>query len=281
MGVDRHRHRRIDSHSGIRVRRRRVEARVRRDSDQSAWFRLSVSLDHVGPLAQNVSDAWADLRRARRTPAPPDACTGPLDAAARSASSAAISWRSSTTTCAHGSTRRLAVCETPERRSSTSNSGALPDISDDVHQRRAARSCGLSRGRSAKRCPRSSRESVGAGWRWARRSRATTTSQAQAIAHCCATAVDDALSKCDALVLPTLPIPPQKIGATTAIVGCREEPLRPLTLRLTQLFNLTGHRRFRCRAGDTQTGCRAGFNRRTAPAHTESCCRSRSAAKRS
>ena len=35
------------------------EAGVRRNSDTSAWCRLSVSLDHVGPLAQSVGDAWA------------------------------------------------------------------------------------------------------------------------------------------------------------------------------------------------------------------------------
>ena len=33
-------------------------------------------------------------------------------------------------------------------------------------------------------------------------------------------AVDTALAHCDVLVLPTLPIPPQKIGAATVIVGC-------------------------------------------------------------
>lgn len=54
-------------------------------------------------------------------------------------------------------------------------------------------------------------------------------------------AVDKALSNCDALVLPTLPIPPQQIGATTVRIDSVEEQLRPLTLRLTQLFNLTGH----------------------------------------
>ena len=72
-------------------------------------------------------------------------------------------------------------------------------------------------------------------------------------------AVDAALSYCDALVLPTLPVPPQKIGAATVIVGGHEEPLRPMTLRLTQLFNLTGHPAMSMPCGDTREGLPCGF----------------------
>ena len=72
-------------------------------------------------------------------------------------------------------------------------------------------------------------------------------------------AVDTALSHCDVLVLPTLPIPPQKIGATTVIVGSHEEPLRPMTLRLTQLFNLTGHPAISLPCGDTREGLPCGL----------------------
>jgi aspartyl-tRNA(Asn)/glutamyl-tRNA(Gln) amidotransferase subunit A len=72
-------------------------------------------------------------------------------------------------------------------------------------------------------------------------------------------AVDRALSLCDALVLPTLPIPPQRIGSTTALVGTVEEPLRPLTLRLTQLFNLTGHPAISLPCGETRTGLPCGL----------------------
>jgi aspartyl-tRNA(Asn)/glutamyl-tRNA(Gln) amidotransferase subunit A len=53
--------------------------------------------------------------------------------------------------------------------------------------------------------------------------------------------VDGALENCDALVLPTLPIPPPPIAAETMTIGGREEPVRALMLRLTQLFNVTGH----------------------------------------
>jgi aspartyl-tRNA(Asn)/glutamyl-tRNA(Gln) amidotransferase subunit A len=72
-------------------------------------------------------------------------------------------------------------------------------------------------------------------------------------------AVDKALSYCDVIVLPTLPIPPQKIGAGTVVVSSHEEPLRPMTLRLTQLFNLTGHPAISLPCGDTRGGLPCGL----------------------
>jgi aspartyl-tRNA(Asn)/glutamyl-tRNA(Gln) amidotransferase subunit A len=53
--------------------------------------------------------------------------------------------------------------------------------------------------------------------------------------------VDAALAQHDALVLPTLAILPPLIGATTVRIGDRTEPVRNIMLRLTQLFNITGH----------------------------------------
>lgn len=53
--------------------------------------------------------------------------------------------------------------------------------------------------------------------------------------------VDQALDGCDALLLPTLPIAAPPLGADAVDVGGRTEPVRAAMLRLTQLFNLTGH----------------------------------------
>jgi aspartyl-tRNA(Asn)/glutamyl-tRNA(Gln) amidotransferase subunit A len=72
-------------------------------------------------------------------------------------------------------------------------------------------------------------------------------------------AVDRALAGCDALVLPTLPIPAPKIGATTVPIGGDQEPLRPLMLRLTQLFNLTGHPAISLPCGSTSEGLPVGL----------------------
>jgi aspartyl-tRNA(Asn)/glutamyl-tRNA(Gln) amidotransferase subunit A len=54
-------------------------------------------------------------------------------------------------------------------------------------------------------------------------------------------AVDRALDACDALLLPTLPIAAPPLGATTADINGAKEPIRAAMLRLTQLFNITGH----------------------------------------
>jgi aspartyl-tRNA(Asn)/glutamyl-tRNA(Gln) amidotransferase subunit A len=83
--------------------------------------------------------------------------------------------------------------------------------------------------------------------------------QAQADRATMRVTVDKALATLDALVLPTLPVPPQKIGAETVLVGSQEEPLRPMTLRLTQLFNLTGHPAISLPCGDTREGLPCGL----------------------
>jgi aspartyl-tRNA(Asn)/glutamyl-tRNA(Gln) amidotransferase subunit A len=58
-------------------------------------------------------------------------------------------------------------------------------------------------------------------------------------------AVDAALDKCDALLLPTLPIVAPPLGSTEAVFdgpnGGERLPVRAALLRLTQLFNVTGH----------------------------------------
>ena len=65
--------------------------------------------------------------------------------------------------------------------------------------------------------------------------------RAQARRPVLAAAVDAALEGRDALLLPTLPIIPPRLGEETVNLDGRDVPLRPLTLRLTQLFNVTGH----------------------------------------
>ncbi len=55
-------------------------------------------------------------------------------------------------------------------------------------------------------------------------------------------AVDAAIEGCDALVLPTLPIVAPLLGATDVTMDNGERlPVRAAMLRLTQLFNITGH----------------------------------------
>ena len=66
--------------------------------------------------------------------------------------------------------------------------------------------------------------------------------------------VDAALLDRDALLLPTMPIPAPLLGAASVRVGLVQEPVRNLMLRNTQLFNLTGHPAISVPAGRTATG---------------------------
>jgi aspartyl-tRNA(Asn)/glutamyl-tRNA(Gln) amidotransferase subunit A len=54
-------------------------------------------------------------------------------------------------------------------------------------------------------------------------------------------AVDRALEGLDALLLPALPIGAPPLGAASVDVNGAQEPVRAIMLRLTQLFNITGH----------------------------------------
>jgi aspartyl-tRNA(Asn)/glutamyl-tRNA(Gln) amidotransferase subunit A len=66
--------------------------------------------------------------------------------------------------------------------------------------------------------------------------------------------VDSALAGHSAVALPTLPIPAPPIGAASIQVGSATEPVRNLMLRLTQLFNVTGHPAIALPAGHTSAG---------------------------
>jgi aspartyl-tRNA(Asn)/glutamyl-tRNA(Gln) amidotransferase subunit A len=70
--------------------------------------------------------------------------------------------------------------------------------------------------------------------------------------------VDAALAQHDALVLPTLPIPAPPLGANSMQVGSTIEPVRNLMLRLTQLFNVTGHPAISIPSGHTSAGLPCG-----------------------
>jgi aspartyl-tRNA(Asn)/glutamyl-tRNA(Gln) amidotransferase subunit A len=70
--------------------------------------------------------------------------------------------------------------------------------------------------------------------------------------------VDAALAQHDGLVLPTLPIPAPPIGAETIEVESRSEPVRNVMLRLTQLFDITGHPAISLPCGSTSAGLPCG-----------------------
>jgi len=71
-------------------------------------------------------------------------------------------------------------------------------------------------------------------------------------------AVNRALDGCDALLLPTLAIAAPRLGDAMVDVDGRQEPVRAVMLRLTQLFNITGHPAIALPAGTTRDGWPVG-----------------------
>jgi aspartyl-tRNA(Asn)/glutamyl-tRNA(Gln) amidotransferase subunit A len=71
--------------------------------------------------------------------------------------------------------------------------------------------------------------------------------------------VDAALARADVLALPTLPIPAPRIGETAVPIAGQPWPVRGLMLRLTQLFNVTGHPAISLPCGVTRAGLPCGF----------------------
>lgn len=71
--------------------------------------------------------------------------------------------------------------------------------------------------------------------------------------------VDTALGSHDILLLPALAVPATRLGAATVKIGSAEEPVRNITLRLTQLFNITRHPAITLPCGATVEGLPIGL----------------------
>ncbi len=71
--------------------------------------------------------------------------------------------------------------------------------------------------------------------------------------------VEHALSNCDALVLPSMAIPAPALGAATVEIGGTVQQTRAMMLRMTQLFNLTGHPAISIPCGRTRDGLPVGL----------------------
>lgn len=72
-------------------------------------------------------------------------------------------------------------------------------------------------------------------------------------------AVSATLVHQDALILPTLPIVAPVLGASTVELGGSPQPVRNMMLRLTQLFNITGHPAITLPCGVAASGLPCGL----------------------
>jgi aspartyl-tRNA(Asn)/glutamyl-tRNA(Gln) amidotransferase subunit A len=70
--------------------------------------------------------------------------------------------------------------------------------------------------------------------------------------------VDAVLAGRVALLLPTVPVPATRLGAATVKIGGNDEPVRNITLRNTQLFNVSGHPAITVPCGKTVEGLPIG-----------------------
>ncbi|MBW8868464.1 MAG: amidase [Acidobacteria bacterium] len=216
---------------------------------------LSVSLDHVGPLARTVSDAWAiyDALCGRQADSPraaalPEVRLGKLggyfldrlDDEVRTRFEQAIDRLK-----AAGATVRDVKIDHTGDIAKTYASIALPEAYA-YHAKMLESSAAYSPG---------VRERLEMG----RDLSADVYVAAQRTRAKLREAVDAALDGCDALILPSLPMPAPLIGASTVRLGRHEEQLRPMMLRLTQLFNLSGHPAISLPCGTTASGLPCGF----------------------
>jgi aspartyl-tRNA(Asn)/glutamyl-tRNA(Gln) amidotransferase subunit A len=71
-------------------------------------------------------------------------------------------------------------------------------------------------------------------------------------------AVDAAMAEADALLLPALAIPAPPLGAASVEIDGSKEPVRGITLKLTQTFNITGHPAISIPMGVTRDGLPCG-----------------------
>ncbi|MET0215330.1 MAG: amidase [Vicinamibacterales bacterium] len=217
---------------------------------------LSVSLDHVGPIAPTVRDAWAIYAALVGAPAPPlsvESVQGlrigklggyfldKLDNAVRARFEEAVS--------------RLKAAGAII---TDVQPGHMPDIAK-TYINVALVEAFAHYAEALARTPEAFSSGICDRLKMGGRISRDEYVKAQADRGPMRAAVDAALSSCDALALPTVPVPAQKIGATTVTIESMEEPLRPISLRLTQLFNLTGHPAISLPCGDTPEGLPCGL----------------------
>jgi aspartyl-tRNA(Asn)/glutamyl-tRNA(Gln) amidotransferase subunit A len=217
---------------------------------------LSSSLDHVGPLARTVSDAWTIYDVIRGHPPHEHQAHGPQGITLGRLGGYFLEKLDDDVRTQFGRTiERLELAGARVTDVNVSGAANIPGIYNSVSLPEAYAH------HAATLATRRDDYTPGVAQRLesGRTIPTNVYMQAQSDRTVLRDRVDAALAKCDALVLPTLAIPAPLIGASTVHIGSVDEPIRPMTLRLTQLFNLTGHPAISIPCGFTRDGLPCGF----------------------
>ncbi|MPY88434.1 MAG: Asp-tRNA(Asn)/Glu-tRNA(Gln) amidotransferase GatCAB subunit A [Luteitalea sp.] len=220
---------------------------------------LSVSLDHIGPLCRTAEDAW--LLHTVLAAVPADHAAPPPPR---------------TLSLLRARVLRgyfLDLLEDDVRERFESAVRQLADRGARIHEGRIAHADEIVRTYAAITVPEAVawhaptlathadrytavvRERLEAG----RQLPAVEYLQAQARRRVLRQEVAQALDDCDILLLPTLPCVAPHIGQANVRFGEQELPARVALLRLTQLFNLTGHPAVTLPCGNTKEGLPVGL----------------------
>jgi aspartyl-tRNA(Asn)/glutamyl-tRNA(Gln) amidotransferase subunit A len=218
---------------------------------------LSRTLDHVGPLAQTVADAAIVYRALIAVPQAPPIEARPvkglrlgvlrryfcdlLDEGVRAAFEGALD---------RLRTAGAVLADVEIAHASEIAPAYVPIVLTDAAEFHAA---------MLEKCPEKYTEPVRQRLEMGRKVPPTDYAAALAARERLWLDVNAALTGCDALVLPSLPIPAPLIGTTEVRIGSDNVPIRNLMLRLTQLFDLTGHPAVSIPCGRTADGLPVGF----------------------
>ncbi|MFB3852721.1 MAG: amidase [Vicinamibacterales bacterium] len=221
---------------------------------------LSRSLDHVGPLARSVADAWM-LFEAMAGHAK---TTGPRDAAAASGERPSLAaprpyffdvLDSGVRDVIEAALGRLSSAGFAVEEAAIAHAGDAPAIYLHVQLPESS----AYHASVVDERPEDYTPPVRLRLELGRYVLAEDYARAQRGREVLRMEVDAALDGHAALVLPTLPIPAPLLGQSIVNVGGADWPVRSMMLRLTQVFNLTGHPAITLPCGRTPSGLPCGL----------------------
>jgi aspartyl-tRNA(Asn)/glutamyl-tRNA(Gln) amidotransferase subunit A len=217
---------------------------------------LSRTLDHVGPFARTVSDAWLLHRALLGQAEHPELSAAPIGALRLAVPRPYFCelLADEVSSEFEGALNDLRQAGAHVDEVSIPHAAATPAIYIHIHAAEAAEYHARTLDTAANRYTPNVRLRLEMG----RYILAEDHVRARNACEYLRREVDAALEGHDALILPTLPIPAPPIGVETLTIAGSEQPVRALMLRCTQLFNLTGHPALSIPCGTTSRGLPCG-----------------------